>query len=129
MIKMFWGRGRRYWFYLTGMPGWARMSSNYPVGFRGNPYPFCRFFPWLPRGWWTGAFGPIEMTPQGPVLTGSSVSDQVKQGWFGFPQQSNMPKEQEIAMLENQLKMIEDEKKVIEQTINSIKERIKQLKG
>ncbi|WP_369017993.1 hypothetical protein QBE54_09685 [Thermatribacter velox] len=19
---------------------------------RGNPYPFCRNFPWLPRGWW-----------------------------------------------------------------------------
>ena len=19
---------------------------------RGNPYPFCRRFPWLPRGWW-----------------------------------------------------------------------------
>ncbi len=18
----------------------------------GNPYPFCRFFPWLPRMWW-----------------------------------------------------------------------------
>ena len=19
---------------------------------RGNPYPFCRFYPWLPRRWW-----------------------------------------------------------------------------
>lgn len=28
---------------------------------RGNPYPFCRNFPWLPRGWWTGMYGP--MTP------------------------------------------------------------------
>ena len=30
-----WGRGR-------GWGGWGR----------GNPYPFCRAFPWLPRGWW-----------------------------------------------------------------------------
>jgi len=21
----------------------------------GNPYPFCRCFPWLPRGWWVDA--------------------------------------------------------------------------
>ena len=21
----------------------------------GNPYPFCRCFPWLPRGWWVAA--------------------------------------------------------------------------
>ncbi|MBN1455945.1 MAG: hypothetical protein JW945_06825, partial [Methanomicrobia archaeon] len=25
----------------------------------GNPYPFCRNFPWLPRGWWTGMYGPV----------------------------------------------------------------------
>ncbi len=25
----------------------------------GNPYPFCRNFPWLPRGWWTGMYGAI----------------------------------------------------------------------
>jgi len=30
--------GRGFWF------GWGR-------GF-GNPYPFCRWFPWLPRWWW-----------------------------------------------------------------------------
>ncbi|RLG56711.1 MAG: hypothetical protein DRN88_03855 [Candidatus Hydrothermarchaeota archaeon] len=35
-------------------------------GFRGNPYPFCRFFPWLPRWWWTGIYGPI--TPYTPYI-------------------------------------------------------------
>lgn len=34
--------GRR-WFGRGG--GWGRG--------RGNPYPFCRNFPWLPRRWWT----------------------------------------------------------------------------
>jgi hypothetical protein len=28
----------------SGWFGWGR-------GF-GNPYPFCRWFPWLPRRWW-----------------------------------------------------------------------------
>jgi len=29
----------------------------------GNPYPFCRNFPWLPRGWWTGMNGPLTPAP------------------------------------------------------------------
>jgi len=33
------GFSRGYGFF-----GWGR-------GF-GNPYPFCRWFPWLPRRWW-----------------------------------------------------------------------------
>jgi len=31
-----------------GWAGWGR-------GF-GNPYPFCRWFPWLPRRWWAYPF-------------------------------------------------------------------------
>ncbi|MBC7115347.1 MAG: hypothetical protein PWR13_1222 [Archaeoglobi archaeon] len=31
------GRGRGFW--------------------RGNPYPFCRFYPWLPRRWWAYPMG------------------------------------------------------------------------
>ncbi len=23
---------------------------------RGNPYPFCRNFPWLPRWWWATSY-------------------------------------------------------------------------
>jgi hypothetical protein len=51
-------------------------------GGRGNPYPFCRFFPWLPRGWWrTGMYGPMtrysyqsygaspQYSPYGPYST------------------------------------------------------------
>ncbi len=39
----YWGRGRGFW-------GWGR-------GW-GNPYPFCRFYPWLPRGWWRWGYFP-----------------------------------------------------------------------
>ncbi|MDF2955936.1 hypothetical protein [Candidatus Alkanophaga liquidiphilum] len=42
------GRGRGWW-----------------GGWRGNPFPFCRWFPWLPRWWWTGIYGPI--TPWTPL--------------------------------------------------------------
>ena len=38
--------GRGFW---GGWYGWG--------GFwRGNPYPFCRFFPWLPRWWWASPY-------------------------------------------------------------------------
>ncbi len=31
----------------------------------GNPHPFCRFFPWLPRRWWTGMYGPMTSYSSG----------------------------------------------------------------
>ena len=39
-------RGRGFAGFARGYGafGWGR-------GF-GNPYPFCRWFPWLPRRWW-----------------------------------------------------------------------------
>ncbi len=39
------GLGRGLWGFGRGM---------------GNPYPFCRFFPWLPRWWWSGLYGPMR---------------------------------------------------------------------
>lgn len=39
------GFGRGWGFGWFGAPfgrGWRR----------GNPFPFCRWFPWLPRWWW-----------------------------------------------------------------------------
>ncbi len=37
------------WWFGRGF-GWGR-----GWGWRGNPFPFCRWFPWLPRGWrWMG---------------------------------------------------------------------------
>ena len=33
---------------------------------RGNPYPFCRLYPWLPRRWWAygGGYTPAQPPPQ-----------------------------------------------------------------
>jgi Fe-S-cluster-containing hydrogenase component 2 len=36
---------RRGWF------GWGHRAWG-----KDNPYPFCRFYPWLPQRWWT--YGP-----------------------------------------------------------------------
>lgn len=51
-----WGLGRGYWGFGAGFgywPGWGR----------GNPYPFCRFFPWLPRWWWAMGLSPYAAAP------------------------------------------------------------------
>jgi len=32
---------------------------------RGNPYPFCRFYPWLPRRWWAYGGGYYPAAPSG----------------------------------------------------------------
>ncbi len=60
MGKMPFGRG---WFG-RGSPGMGR-GMGYARGFgmgRGNPYPFCRFYPRLPRRWWAHGrgFNPIQ---------------------------------------------------------------------
>jgi len=37
---------------------WSGFGPGRGMGM-GNPYPFCRNFPWLPRWWWTGMYGPM----------------------------------------------------------------------
>ena len=32
--------------------GWFGRGRGWAGWGRGNPYPFCRNFPWLPRWWW-----------------------------------------------------------------------------
>ena len=59
----------------------------------------CRWFPWLPRLWWTGIYGPI--TP--------------------FTAMPYLPREQEIAVLE-------DQKRLIEEELSWISKRLEELK-
>ena len=158
------GRGWRNWYYATGMPGWVRASYGLPAwgagwrfsysGFwpgwgRGNPYPFCRWFPWLPRWWWTGMYGPVQWTSQGPQLVSQSTTQTFPQQpqpvsqpttqtaqtqQFPVQVQPQLPfsqqltKEQEIQYLEQELNALEQERKSLEQEIQSIKERLNSLK-
>ncbi|MCD6362856.1 MAG: hypothetical protein J7M13_02485 [Synergistetes bacterium] len=54
-----WGFGRG-WGGGFGR-GWGMGYGRF-MG-RGNPYPFCRFYPWLPRGWWRTGMAPYMAAP------------------------------------------------------------------
>lgn len=128
-----WGRGRgfRWMYYATGMPGWMRAGFGYPAFGRGNPFGFCRWFPWMPRWWWTGNYGPIEWTPQGPVLASQTATQPSVQPMPVTPIQfqPQMTKEQEIQFLEQEIKALEEERKALNQDLESIKKRINELKA
>ena len=63
------GRGHRWMFKLTGLPGWIRFDYWYPQTTSKQLWLWrCRWFPWMPRWWWTGMYGPIEWTKNGPRL-------------------------------------------------------------
>ncbi|MDI6639601.1 MAG: DUF5320 domain-containing protein [Methanocellales archaeon] len=99
------GRGRGFW-----GPGFG-MGFGFGLG-------FCRWFPWMPRWWWTGMYGPI--TPYGYVAaaptppTGGYLYD-----LWGAP--IAIPKEQEVAMLEEQARFLE-------QQLDQIKKRLEELR-
>ena len=130
-----WGRGWRWWYYATGMPGWMRARYGLPAfgmrWFRGNPYPFCRWFPWLPRWWWAGIYGPVQWTPQGPVLASQSADRSTTPNKPILPAQfqPQMTREQEIQYLEQELKAMEEERKMLEQAVEMIRKRLKRLKS
>jgi hypothetical protein len=69
----------------------------------------------MPRGWWTGIYGPVKWITQ-PVFDPRSSA-------------TRMTKEQEIQLLEQGLKTMEEERKILEQDLESIKKRLKELKG
>lgn len=93
---------------------------------------FCRWFPWLPRWWWTGMYGPINPymsytgfpSPYQNTRMYGTISPYM--GYTGFQSPYlNMPgytptKEQEKQMLQDQLKMLEDQ-------IKQMKDRLKEL--
>ena len=121
-------------FWLTGLPGWARFGYSYPFtttysGTSTTAYPTpyalaypsnwfwrCRWFPWLPRWWWTGMYGPVQWTPQGPVISQPSVST--------TPVQTT-----DIEYLKRQKQALEQELKAIEDQLRYIEERLKQSGG
>jgi len=84
--------------------GWFQAPYAYPYWGWGR----CRWFPWLPRRWWTGMYGPIT-----PYTTTPYTAP-----YWGTP---TITKEQEIAMLEDQAKIFERE-------LEQIRKRLKEFK-
>ena len=100
---MYWGRGYRWMFWLTGMPGWIRawysavQLSTQATSFPSSswiPFWFCRRFLWL-YGW------------VNPVSIGAS--------------QPKMTKEQEVQMLEKGIKALEEELEYLKNTLAELK--------
>jgi hypothetical protein len=62
-MGMGFGRGMGMGFGRGMGMGFGRgMGMGRGMG-RGNPYPFCRNFPWLPRRWWAygGGYNPTAL--------------------------------------------------------------------
>ena len=92
------GRGWHGWGGRGGGWGW------------GNPYPFCRTYPWLPRGWWRpwgAGFYPRAYQGAAPV---SGVAPDP--GWAS--------REQETAFLRKHAKAVREE-------LDKIKARVKEI--
>jgi len=80
--------------YGMGPWGWFVGPYAYPYWGWGR----CRWFPWLPRWWWTGMYGSIAPYWAPPIS-----------------------KEDEIAMLQ-------DEAKALEQELETIRKRLEELR-
>jgi len=112
------GRGYRWMFWLTGLPGWMRFGYGWPVGPWGWWGWRCRWFPWLPRWWWTGMYGPVYWTPLGPTL-GSYPS-------YYTPPTSYSPY---YTPPTSEIEALKEEKRMLEEQLKHINQKIKELSG
>lgn len=87
-----WGRGF----------GWAWRSGYWPG--------YCRAYPWLPRRWWAGTYGPVYWTPEGPKL--------------GEP-----TKEEELSALKVEREALKGDIESLNKALQELEERIKQLEA
>lgn len=122
--------GHGYWARTTGMPGWMRAAQGLPAyggRGRGNPYPYCRFFPWLPRGWWSGMYGPVQRSPQGPTL--STQTQPTTTGQFPPTPMTGFPSQQmgQIPSTPANESTLQQQKQMLEQQLERIKGALKEL--
>lgn len=69
------GFGRGYW------PGPGAGGVYGPGLGRGNPYPYCRFYPWLPRRWWAMGIDPYGTAPSPWTIQNPSPWQGTQTGW------------------------------------------------
>lgn len=128
----------------SGRPTYSRMYTGYGVpampygfvpgwgrgGFRGNPFSFCRWFPWLPRWWWSGMHGPVQWTPQGPILTSQQIPTAqptypTSVVPYRYPYQAPTAPAQPV----NEIEFLKQEKQMLLDELKYIEERLKELGG
>ena len=114
-------RGRN----IFGPGFWWRGWYGYPYGGGwggGNPFPFCRNFPWLPRWWWATPYA-AQCAATIPSFFGSGYfpaypSFPAGSGWYGTPP-GMMP--------EQGLDFLRDQAQTISQQLEEINKHIKEL--
>ena len=121
----FWGGG----FWGRGGYGWPGFGWG-----RGNPYPFCRAFPWMPRGWWALGLNPYSYgytsTATAPYYGSTSYWTPGTYPYYygGYPYwgwgaPAFQSKEQELDYLKQQSEMIQNELRQIEDRIKDLESR------
>ena len=118
------------------MPGWGRGFGWYGwYGWgRGNPYPYCRRFPWLPRGWWWSGAACYGSSYYGSPYYGSYYRSYYPTPYTTYPYSYSTsqisPYQYPAASTSKQeVEMIKQEISMMEQHLKAIVERLKQLKG
>jgi len=89
--------------------GWA-----YPYWPGGGYWGNCRWFPWLPRWWWTGMYGPLS--PWG--YSGTTYPLGYTSSWPFAP--ATASREDEKSFLEERMKWLEAE-------LSQVKKRLEEL--
>lgn len=102
--------------------GFSGYYGGYGWG-RGNPYPYCRNFPWLPRGWW--AYG--NYSPYAASYPNASGYGNYSPYATGYPYTATSPWNwgaqapgQEMDYLRQQAEMIRTELQNIENRIKDL---------
>ena len=68
------GRGRRNWYYATGLPGWARTAQGLPAWGGGTGYPYYGASPYYGAPYGYGN----PYNPWGPEITPQQEADILK---------------------------------------------------
>ena len=115
--------------FFWGSSYWGRGGYGWPAfgGGRGNPYPFCRAFPWMPRGWWALGLNPYGSTGSAAAYfpgtpygrPGYASYGAYPYGW-GWGAPVFQTREQELDYLRQQSEMIQNELKQIEERIKEL---------
>ncbi|MDZ7262072.1 MAG: DUF5320 domain-containing protein [candidate division KSB1 bacterium] len=113
-------RGRNFF----GPGFWWRGYYGYPYwGWGGgNPFPFCRNFPWLPRWWWA--------TPYAGQFA-STIPYYFGAGYYptfpGYPAGGSFYGMPPTLTPEQELEFLRNEAGIIKQQLEEINNRIKEL--
>ncbi|MCD6414033.1 MAG: DUF5320 domain-containing protein [Candidatus Diapherotrites archaeon] len=81
---------------------------GYGAGYGGGWSGRCWRYPWMPRGWASGAYGPFRWTSEGPEPIGTNTEEQV-------------------SVLKAEKQSLETEMEFMKKALSELEEKIKKL--